>query len=778
VKGEGGKQKRGSSGAGQNPVKQRATARLPLEQGVQKQIRGGGATESPRPSSLVPLPSPLTPHPSLSFATPAVQEKLARIGIRKLSDLVTHLPLRYEDETRIISVHDALSGETVQIEGTVVETHVRFRPGRQLISEIDDGSGRLMMRFFNFYPSQKNALAPGAKVRVMGEIRQGFFGAEMVHPRFRVLRGEVPLPQALTPVYSTTAGLGQEVLRKLAARALAQADLVDALPLPVRKKLKLLPLDEAIRLLHNPAPDVDAQALLDGTHAAWRRVKFDELLAQQLSMRLHHERRNRVRAHPLLQHSIMSRTLLASVPFRLTRAQTRVLAEIRADLTRPHPMQRLLQGDVGSGKTIVAALAALQAIESGYQAAVMAPTEILAEQHFRKLTAWLAPLGVEVVWLAGSLKKKERDKALAEIASGKAALAVGTHALFQSEVTFSKLGLAIVDEQHRFGVHQRLALRQKGSRSGQALQPHQLMMSATPIPRTLAMSYYADLDVSVIDELPPGRTPVLTKLLSDTRRNEVIQRVRDACQDGRQAYWVCPLIEESDAGARSRDPLAGWDRGDGTAARSGAMELRTKVRTRHEALQLQTAIDTYEGLLAKFPELKVGLVHGRLPSQEKAHVMAAFQANEIQLLVATTVIEVGVDVPNASLMVIEHAERMGLSQLHQLRGRVGRGSRSSVCILLYQNPLSQNARERLRIIFQNSDGFEIARHDLRLRGPGELLGARQSGVPMLRFADLEKDIDLLEAARNLAPQLLREHPANAELHLERWLGGRQELLKA
>ena len=723
--------------------------------------------------------SRLTPHASLSFATPVVREKLARIGIRKLSDLVTHLPLRYEDETRIVSVHDSLSGETVQIEGTVVETHIRFRPGRQLISEIDDGSGRLMMRFFNFYPSQKNALAPGAKVRVMGEIRQGFFGAEMVHPRFRVLRGEVPLPlpQALTPVYSTTAGLGQEVLRKLAARALAQADLVDALPLPVRRKLKLLPLDEAIRLLHNPTPDVDAQALRDGTHAAWRRVKFDELLAQQLSMRQHHEQRNRVRAHPLLQYSNKSRTLLASVPFKLTRAQTRVLAEIRTDLTRPHPMQRLLQGDVGSGKTIVAALAALQAIESGYQAAVMAPTEILAEQHYRKFTAWLAPLGVEVVWLAGSLKKKERDKALAEIASGKAALAVGTHALFQDEVAFSKLGLAIVDEQHRFGVHQRLALRQKGSRSGQANQPHQLMMSATPIPRTLAMSYYADLDVSVIDELPPGRTPVLTKLLSDTRRNEVIQRVRDACLGGRQAYWVCPLIEESDTGARSGDPLAGRARGGGAAARSGAMDIQTKVGARHEALQLQTAIDTYQGLLAKFPELKVGLVHGRLPNQEKAQVMAAFQASEIQLLVATTVIEVGVDVPNASLMVIEHAERMGLSQLHQLRGRVGRGSESSVCILLYQNPLSQNARERLRIIFENSDGFEIARHDLRLRGPGELLGARQSGVPMLRFADLEKDIDLLESARALAPQLLRDYQANAELHLERWLGGRQELLK-
>ncbi len=702
--------------------------------------RSTTTTKRRRSDTPARAPLPAATHPSLSFATPAVQEKLARIGVNKLSDLVTHLPLRYEDETRIVSIHDALSGETVQIEGTVVETHIRFRPGRQLISEVDDGSGRVMMRFFNFYPSQKSALAPGAKVRVMGEIRQGFFGAEMVHPRFRVLRGDAPLPQALTPVYSTTAGLGQEVLRKLAARALAQADLADALPQPVRRKLQLLPLDEAIRLLHNPTPDVDAQALLDGTHAAWRRVKFDELLAQQLSMRLHHERRNRVRAHPLLQYSNMSRTLLAAVPFKLTRAQARVLTEIRTDLTRPHPMQRLLQGDVGSGKTIVAALAALQAIESGYQAAVMAPTEILAEQHYRKFIAWLRPLEIEVAWLAGSLKKKERDKTLAEIASGKAALAIGTHALFQDEVSFNKLGLAIVDEQHRFGVHQRLALRQKGSRGDRQLQPHQLMMSATPIPRTLAMSYYADLDVSVIDELPPGRTPVVTRLLSDTRRDQVIERLRKHLAEGPQGYWVCPLIEES------------------------------------EALQLQTAIDTHERLRATFPKLKVGLVHGRLTSREKADVMASFQANEIQLLVATTVIEVGVDVPNASLMVIEHAERMGLSQLHQLRGRVGRGHSASDCILLYQNPLSQNARERLRIIFENSDGFEIARHDLRLRGPGELLGARQSGVPMLRFADLEKDIDLLEAARNLAPQL-RDHPASAELHLQRWLGGRQELLK-
>ena len=697
--------------------------------------------ESANSSRLLPLASRPQVHASLSFATPAVRDRLARLGIFQLSDLVLHLPLRYEDETRIVSIHDALSGDTVQIEGTVVKTEVKFRPGRQLVSEVDDGSSRLMMRFFNFYPSQQKALAPGARVRVMGEIRQGFFGAEMVHPRFHVLRGEEPLPQALTPIYPTTAGLGQDTLRKLAARALERADLEDTLPEPVRRKLRIPPFADAVHVLHTPTPDVDAQALVEHVHPAWRRVKFDELLAQQLSMRLHRDRRNRVRAHPLLQHSGLSKRLLASLPFRLTRAQARTLNEIRSDLARPHPMQRLLQGDVGSGKTIVAALAALQAIESGYQAAVMAPTEILAEQHYRKFSLWLEPLGIETAWLTGSLKKKERDKVIVAIEAGKARLAVGTHALFQEEVVFEKLGLAIVDEQHRFGVHQRLALRMKGSRADQALQPHQLMMSATPIPRTLAMSFYADLDVSVIDEMPPGRTPVVTKLLSETRRDEVLRRVRDACLSGRQAYWVCPLIEES------------------------------------EALQLQTAIDTYDGLRQDFPDLKVGLVHGRLPNQEKAAVMAAFQANQIQLLVATTVIEVGVDVPNASLMVIEHAERMGLSQLHQLRGRVGRGAESSVCILLYQNPLSDNARERLRIIYENADGFEIARHDLRLRGPGELLGARQRGVPMLRFADLEKDLDLLEAARNVAPQLLRDHAGSAERHLERWLGGRQEFLK-
>jgi ATP-dependent DNA helicase RecG len=702
----------------------------------------GKPARKPRADAGEQSPERSAAHPSLAFATPAVRERLNRIGIFRLDDMVMHLPLRYEDETQMARIADAPSGETVQIEGVVVETEVHFRPRRQLVSRIDDDSGTVHIRFFNFYPSQQKALAPGARVRAIGEIRQGFFGAEMVHPRFRVVRGEAPLPAALTPVYPTTAGLSQVTLRKLAMRALLVADLADTLPEPVRRKLRLESFMDAVRYLHNPPPDADAVALASHAHPAWRRVKFDELLAQQVSMRLHHERRNRIRAHPLLQHSRLSRRLLDSLAFRLTRAQTRALDDIRADLSRPHPMQRLLQGDVGSGKTIVAALAALQAIESGYQAAVMAPTEILAEQHYRKFAHWLEPLGIQVAWLAGGLKKAAREAATAAVESGEAMLAVGTHALFQDQVIFHKLGLAIIDEQHRFGVHQRLALRMKGSRNDQSLQPHQLMMSATPIPRTLAMSYYADLDVSVIDELPPGRTPVVTKLVSESRRDEVLERVRDACLKGSQAYWVCPLIEES------------------------------------EALQLQTAIDTFERLQQAFPEMRVGLVHGRLPAAEKAAAMQAFQRNELQLLVATTVIEVGVDVPNASLMVIEHAERMGLSQLHQLRGRVGRGADASVCILLYQGPLSENARERLKIIYENTDGFEVARHDLRLRGPGEFLGARQSGVPMLRFADLEIDLDLLESARTVAPQLIRDHPELAERQLERWLGGRQEYLRA
>ncbi len=680
-----------------------------------------------------------SPDASLAFMTPAVRERLARLGIFRLEDIVLHLPLRYEDETTVTAISDAPSGKNAQVEGVVAETDVKYRPRRQLVSRVEDDSGTLYLRFFNFYPSQQKALAVGTRVRVVGEIRQGLFGAEMIHPRFRALRVDTPLPTSLTPVYPTTAGLSQYSLRKLVARALSEIDLSETLPDTVRHGLGLDTFVAAVRLLHRPPPDVDGASLENRTHPAWQRVKFDELLAQQLSMRLHRKRRNRIRAHPLKAHVRLRRQLEKILEFKLTAAQLRALNEIRTDLARSHPMQRLLQGDVGSGKTIVAAMAALQAIESGFQVAVMAPTEILAEQHYRKFAQWLEPLGINVAWLSGGLKRKQRNTAIEQTASGDTMLVVGTHALFQDQVVFRNLGLAIIDEQHRFGVHQRLMLRMKGGDSDR--QPHQLMMSATPIPRTLEMSFYADLDISVIDELPPGRTPVLTKLVADSRRDEVLARVREACAGGKQAYWVCPLIEES------------------------------------EALQLQTAIDTFERLQREFPELKVGLVHGRMRIQEKAAAMNAFQTGECQLLIATTVIEVGVDVSNASLMIIENAERMGLSQLHQLRGRIGRGAESSVCILLYQKPLSETARERLRIIYENSDGFEVARQDLRLRGPGEFLGARQSGVPMMRFADLERDVNLLEAARDAAATLIESHPQSVDKHLARWLDGRQDYLR-
>jgi len=684
---------------------------------------------------------PAKPDVSLAGLKPATLERLAKLGIARKFDLVLHLPLRYDDETRLYRIIEAPPGQPVLVAGRVVECDIKYRPRRQLVCHIEDGSGVLTLRFFNFYGSQVKQLAPGTPLRVFGEIRQGFFGAEMAHPRYRVVRGEPELPQSLTPIYPTTAGLAQEELRRLIARALEDEPLDDTLDPAVLKPLALPQFRDAVLFLHNPPPAVDEAQLQQRSHPAWRRVKFDELLAQQLSMRLHYRRRRAEGAPALQPQRRLTARLLESLPFKLTAAQRRVLTEIEHDLARPHPMQRLLQGDVGSGKTVVAALAALQCVENGFQVAVMAPTEILAEQHFRKFADWLNALGIRVVWLAGALRKKEKQAALAAVTDGEAAIAVGTHALFQEEVRFNNLALAIVDEQHRFGVHQRLALRMKGTRASRGVQPHQLMMSATPIPRTLAMSHYADLDVSVIDALPPGRTPVTTKLVSDARRDEVIHRVRDACVAGSQAYWVCPLIEES------------------------------------ETLQLQTALATHDNLRATFPDLKVGLIHGRLKGDEKTAVMSAFKQGDIQLLVATTVIEVGVDVPNASLMVIEHAERMGLSQLHQLRGRVGRGEAASVCILLYQNPLTGMARERLKIIFENADGFQVASHDLRLRGPGELLGARQSGVPLLRFADLVTDTDLLEAARAAAEQLLSHQPVSARAHLARWLGLRDELLK-
>jgi ATP-dependent DNA helicase RecG len=680
-------------------------------------------------------------HPSLAGLSAGTLARLAKLGIARRFDLVLHLPLRYDDETSLCPIADVLPGEEQLVQGTVTDCDIKYRPKRQLVCRISDGTGELTLRFLNFYGSQVKTLAPGNIVRVFGSVRTGHFGAEMVHPRYRVAVPDAPVAEVLTPIYPTTAGMGQDSLRRLIARALDSESLAETLPAPLLESLGLPSFEAAVRLLHNPPPDIAQAALQGRVHPAWRRMKFDELLAQQLSMRVHYRRRRAAGAPVLKVRGNLVNALLQRLPFQLTRAQNTVLAQIREDIGQAHPMQRLLQGDVGSGKTVVAALAALQCVENGYQAAVMAPTEILAEQHYRKFTEWLTPLDIHIAWISGGIKKSDKKQMVMDVAQGKAQIAVGTHALFEDEVVFKNLGLAVIDEQHRFGVHQRLALRIKGTQSNKGTQPHQLMMSATPIPRTLAMSYYADLDVSVIDELPPGRTPVVTKLVAEERRDEVIQRVRDACMNGRQAYWVCPLIEES------------------------------------ETLQLQTALDTHAHLQQTFPELRVGLVHGRLKSAEKQQVMTAFKIGEVQLLVATTVIEVGVDVPNASLMVIEHAERMGLSQMHQLRGRVGRGAAESTCVLLYQGKLSPNAKERLKVIYEHTDGFEIARHDLNLRGPGELLGARQSGVPMLRFADLALDLDLLDAARDAAEMLLRDEPEAAKAHLARWLGGRNEYLK-
>ncbi|MGH8851328.1 MAG: ATP-dependent DNA helicase RecG [Casimicrobiaceae bacterium] len=675
-----------------------------------------------------------------------LQDKLARIGIAREQDLVLHLPLRYEDRTHLCPLSALEAGQAWQVEALVVNTEIQYRGRRQLVCLLEDHTARgaqLVLRFFHFYPNQQKALAPGKRVRAFGEVRDGHFGLEMVHPSFEVVGSGTPLPDRLTPVYPTTAGLGQESLRKLVRRALLRdpAHLSETLPPWTREPRRLWGFAQAVHYLHEPPPEdanAAAQAALDQrSHPAWTRLKFDELLAQQLSLKMHRRARARRKAPRLPGDGSLARELFARLPFTLTRAQQRVVAEIRRDLARAEPMQRLLQGDVGSGKTVVAALAALQAIESGYQVAFMAPTEILAEQHYRKLAAWLDGLPLSIAWLSGSLPAKERKKALAAIVGGEARFAIGTHALFQDEVVLPKLGLAIVDEQHRFGVAQRLALRQKGI--GDA---HQLMMSATPIPRTLAMSFYADLDVSVIDQMPPGRTPVVTKLVSQRRRGEIIERVRKLAAAGRQAYWVCPLIEES------------------------------------EKLELQTAVALHGELTAALGECKVGLLHGRMKPAEKAATMQGFVRGEVDVLVATTVIEVGVDVPNASMMVIEHAERFGLAQLHQLRGRVGRGADESVCVLLFEEPMSDLAKARLKVIYENSDGFEIARQDLLIRGPGEFLGARQSGVPLLRFADLERDVALIEQARDAAGELLRREPAAAQAHLERWLGGKQEFFKA
>ncbi|MBX3585725.1 MAG: ATP-dependent DNA helicase RecG [Ramlibacter sp.] len=683
----------------------------------------------------------------------APQKALLKLGLARDIDLALHLPLRYEDETRIVRLRDAREGDTVQIEATVTHSEIAFRPRRQLLVTVDDGSDTCVLRFFSFYPSQQKALAVGTRLRVRGELKGGFLGWTMMHPSFRPAGGE--LATALTPVYPTVAGLPQAYLRKAVLGGLARADLTELLPAGASQSAPqpLWGLHEALSFLHHPAPDVSLATLEDRSHPAWQRLKAEELLAQQLSQLQSKRERALLRAPALTAGAAgLHEQLLAALPFQLTTAQRRVGEEIARDLGRPVPMHRLLQGDVGSGKTVVAALAAAIAIDAGWQCALMAPTEILAEQHFRKLIGWLEPLlaprGLRVAWLTGSQKKKERAAMLALVESGEAALVIGTHAVIQDQVRFKNLALAIIDEQHRFGVAQRLALRGKMREQGQ--EPHLLMMSATPIPRTLAMSYYADLDVSTLDELPPGRTPIVTKVISDHRRDEVIARIRAQLAQGRQVYWVCPLIEES------------------------------------EALDLTNATQTHADLSAALQDgvapVMVGLLHSRMPAAEKKAVMSLFTGGQMGVLVSTTVIEVGVDVPNASLMVIEHAERFGLSQLHQLRGRVGRGAAASACVLLYSTGdsprLGETARARLKAMAETPDGFEIARRDLEIRGPGEFLGARQSGAPLLRFADLATDTDLLEWARALAPEMLDRHAEKARQHVARWLGGKSEYLKA
>ena len=709
------------------------------------------------------------PMPAAKALT-APQKALLKLGLARDIDLALHLPHRYEDETRIVQLRDCREGEVAQIEATVTASQVQYRPRRQLVVTVDDGTDSCQLRFFSFYPSQQKALAVGNRLRIRGELKGGFAGWQMMHPSWRAAGGD--LPQALTPVYPTVAALPQAYLRKAVLSGLARAALTEPLPAdapPAPARATPWTLQQALQFLHHPAPDVALVTLEDRSHPAWQRLKAEELLAQQLSQLETRRAPARLRAPALRGRAGgLHEQLLAALPFQLTTAQRRVGEEIAQDLAAATPMHRLLQGDVGSGKTVVAALAAAIAIDAGWQCALMAPTEILAEQHFRKLIGWLEPLlaprGQRVAWLTGSQRKKERAEMLALVAGGEAALVVGTHAVIQEQVQFRALGLAVIDEQHRFGVEQRLALRGKthqaagaGEAAGEAgtageageagpLEPHLLMMSATPIPRTLAMSYYADLDVSTIDELPPGRTPVVTKLIADSRREEVIARIRDQVAQGRQVYWVCPLIEES------------------------------------ETLDLSNATATHQQLGEALPGVLVGLLHSRMPAPEKKAVMALFTGGQMGVLVSTTVIEVGVDVPNASLMVIEHAERFGLSQLHQLRGRVGRGAAASACVLLYSvgdnGRLGDTAKARLKAMAETSDGFEIARRDLEIRGPGEFLGARQSGAPLLRFADLVQDAALLEWAREVAPLMLDRHRDCAQRHVARWLGGKSEYLKA
>ncbi|MDT8310559.1 MAG: ATP-dependent DNA helicase RecG [Methylophaga sp.] len=670
-------------------------------------------------------------------------EKLAKLGIHQVQDLLFHLPLRYQDRTRLMPLGSLRLQQESLVEGVINLSQVNFGRRRSLLCHISDGTGSLVLRFFHFSKVQQQQLAKGRRIRCFGEVRSGPSSLEMVHPEYQLVNdsGVTPVDAALTPVYPTTEGLHQLSWRKLIRQALV---LLDDQQMPEllagldnHSPLLKYQLSEALQLVHQPPPDSDVQQLINRQHPAQKRLAFEELLAQQLTMRQIRKQMQRHQAPVLNGESPLAKQLLGNLPFPLTGAQQRVLQDIYQDLAQPMPMQRLVQGDVGSGKTVVAALAAIAAVASGYQAVMMAPTELLAEQHLQTFNNWLAPLGINVGWCAGKQTAAQRRQTITALESGDIKVAVGTHALFQDEVVFANLGLVIIDEQHRFGVHQRLALRDKGRNLNS--YPHQLVMTATPIPRTLAMTAYADLQVSVIDELPPGRQPVTTAVVADNRRDEVIERVHHACQQQRQVYWVCTLIEES------------------------------------EHLQCQAAEDTATSLQAALPDLRILLVHGRMKAAEKEMVMQAFKDGEADLLVATTVIEVGVDVPNASLMVIENAERLGLAQLHQLRGRVGRGSVQSHCLLMYHPPLSENGLARLKCLRESNDGFVIAERDLQIRGPGELLGTRQTGLPQFRVADLLADQDLLPAVSSVADKLIEQTPEQAKALIQRWFADKVNL---
>jgi ATP-dependent DNA helicase RecG len=674
---------------------------------------------------------------------PKLAEKLAGLGIHSIQALLFHLPLRYQDRTRVTPIAALRAGQDVVIEGEIKAADVVFGRRRSLVCRLQDGSGTVTLRFFHFSNAQKQSLSAGTRLRCYGEARRGSSGLELYHPEYHCLdeHAQQNLEQHLTPIYPSSDGLSQQSWRKLCQQALdflnpqlLQDWLPEAprLPNPAGLEAPEFTLEQALRYLHLPPPAAPVGVLRDGMHPCQRRLAFEELVAHNLSMQKLRQAAQRHAAPALSDSQQLLDRFLQQLPFALTTAQQRVVDEIITDVAQIKPMLRLVQGDVGSGKTVVAAAAALLAISTGYQVAIMAPTEILAEQHFANFQQWLQPLGLELAWLSGKLKGKARQQQLDLIAQHQAQLVVGTHALFQDEVQFAKLGLVIIDEQHRFGVHQRLALKEKAAEH--VGQPHQLIMTATPIPRTLAMSAYADLDTSVIDELPPGRTPINTVVLDNSRREQVIERIRHACAEGRQAYWVCTLIEES------------------------------------ETLSAQAAEHSWQLLQQSLPELRIGLVHGRLKADQKAAMMAAFKAHQLDLLVATTVIEVGVDVPNASLMIIENAERLGLAQLHQLRGRVGRGDIASHCLLLYQSPLSKQGKQRLQIMRENSNGFVIAEQDLLMRGPGELLGTRQTGLAQLRIADLQRDSDLLDSVNAYALLLIRNYPSHCQPLIQRWLG--------